>query len=75
VKYFAQTIFISERPLSKTESTNKHHSKSSDLCVFVKMSSEIGPLVGLGVDVLFALVFYSWYKRTNKTADELKVRL
>jgi len=39
------------------------------------MSSEIGPLVGLGVDVLFALVFYSWYKRTNKTADELKVRL
>ncbi|XP_045171280.2 mitochondrial ubiquitin ligase activator of nfkb 1-like [Mercenaria mercenaria] len=35
-------------------------------------SSNFGSVVGLGVDLIFFAIFYSWYKRINRSADEIK---
>ncbi|XP_060561633.1 mitochondrial ubiquitin ligase activator of nfkb 1-like [Ruditapes philippinarum] len=34
--------------------------------------SDIGSIIGLGVDLIFFTIFYRWFKTINRSADEIK---
>lgn len=36
------------------------------------MGSDFGSIIGLGVDLAFFTIFYTWFKKINKSADEIK---